>query len=93
MRLELQCGSGRARQGRSASDFLSDARRSQIEILFPCRRAASNQRGAQYRGYHLGAFHGCVLLAAPHPRHNRPLALILRFCTVPFGTFAVGEGR
>ena len=45
----------------SASDFLSDAQRSQIEILFPCHRAASNQRGAQCRVYGLGAFHGCFV--------------------------------
>jgi hypothetical protein len=42
--------------------FLSDAQRSQIEILFPSRRVASNQRGAQYRVYGLGAFHGCFVL-------------------------------
>jgi hypothetical protein len=64
----------------SASDFLSDAQRSQIEILLPCRPAASNRLGAQNRVYDLGAFRGCVVLGdtASRPLHSYRDSVLFR---------------
>lgn len=49
MRLELQCGSGRARQGRSASDFYPtrDARRSKFCSLVVAQPATSVARNTE----------------------------------------------